>query len=98
MEKRWIVKEVGDVAVVKRLAADCGFSEPIADLMVQRGIFDQKAAKEFFQPSLDDLYDPFLMKDMNKAVERLTTAIIKNERILIYGDYDVDGTTAASLV
>ncbi|MBO7522925.1 MAG: single-stranded-DNA-specific exonuclease RecJ [Bacteroidales bacterium] len=98
MEKRWIVKEVGDVAVVKRLAADCGFSEPIADLMVQRGIFDQKAAKEFFQPSLDDLYDPFLMKDMNKAVERLTTAIIKNERILIYGDYDVDGTTAVSLV
>ncbi len=98
MEKRWIVKEVGDVAVVKRLAADCGFSEPIAELMVQRGIFDQKDAKEFFQPSLDDLYDPFLMKDMNKAVERLTTAIIKNERILIYGDYDVDGTTAVSLV
>ena len=66
--------------------------------MVQRKIDTFKKAKEFFRPSLEDLHDPFLLKDMDRAVSRIEKAIIDNENILIYGDYDVDGTTSVSLV
>lgn len=98
MEKRWVVKDKGDIAVVKQLAGALGVSESLANLMVQRNITSADEAKAFFIPSLDYLHDPFLMKDMNIAVDRISTAIKKNERILVYGDYDVDGTTAVALM
>jgi len=98
MEKRWVVKEKGDTAVVKRLAGALGVSESLANLMAQRNISTADEATAFFNPSLDYLHDPFLMKDMNIAVDRISTAIKKNERILVYGDYDVDGTTAVALM
>ena len=98
MEKRWVVKEKGDTAVVKQLAGAMGVSESLANLMAQRNISSAEEANYFFNPSLDYLHDPFLMKDMNIAVDRISTAIKKNERILVYGDYDVDGTTAVALM
>jgi len=98
MEKRWVVKEKGDTAVVKHLARALGVSESLANLMAQRNISSVDEATAFFNPSLDFLHDPFLMKDMNIAVDRITTAVKKNERILVYGDYDVDGTTAVALM
>jgi single-stranded-DNA-specific exonuclease len=98
MEKRWIIKEHGDSAVIKQLASALGVSESLANLMVQRNITSPQEAKAFFSPDLNYLHDPFMMKDMNIAVDRLSTAIKKNERILVYGDYDVDGTTAVALV
>jgi single-stranded-DNA-specific exonuclease len=98
MEKRWVVKEKGDTAVVKQLAGALGVSESLANLMAQRNISSAEEATAFFNPSLDYLHDPFLMKDMNIAVDRISTAIKKNERILVYGDYDVDGTTAVALM
>jgi len=98
MEKRWVVKDKGDTAVVKQLSGTLGVSESLANLMVQRNITTVAEAKAFFIPSLDYLHDPFLMKDMNIAVDRISTAIKKNEKILVYGDYDVDGTTAVALM
>jgi len=98
MEKKWVVKEKGDTAVVKQLAVALGVSESLANLMVQRNIYSADEAKTFFNPSLDYLNDPFLMKDMNIAVDRISTAVKKNEKILVYGDYDVDGTTAVALM
>jgi single-stranded-DNA-specific exonuclease len=98
MEKRWVVKEKGETAVVKQLAGALGVSESLANLMAQRNISSAEEAKSFFNPSLDYLHDPFLMKDMNIAVDRISIAIKKNERILVYGDYDVDGTTAVALM
>jgi single-stranded-DNA-specific exonuclease len=98
MEKRWVVKDKGDTAVVKQLAAALGVSESLANLMVQRNISSPDEAKAFFNPSLDYLHDPFQMWNMDIAVDRISAAIKKNERILVYGDYDVDGTTAVALV
>jgi single-stranded-DNA-specific exonuclease len=98
MEKKWIIKERGDSVVVKQLAGVLGVSESLASLMVQRSITSSEEAHAFFNPSLDYLHDPFMMKGMNIAVDRLSTAIKKNEKILVYGDYDVDGTTAVALV
>lgn len=80
------------------LATDLGISPVIALLLIKRGISSAEEAKKFFKPSLSDLHDPFLMPDMDKAVERLNQALGNKEKILIYGDYDVDGTTAVSLV
>jgi single-stranded-DNA-specific exonuclease len=98
MEKKWVVKAKGEAAVIKQLATALNVSEPLANLMVQRNITTPAEAKAFFNPSLDYLHDPFLMKDMNIAVDRISTAIKKNEKILVYGDYDVDGTTAVALM
>jgi single-stranded-DNA-specific exonuclease len=98
MEKRWVLKERGDSAVIKRLAGALGVSESLANLMVQRNITNPEEASTFFNPSLEYIHDPFMMKDMNIAVDRLSTAIKRNEKILVYGDYDVDGTTAVALV
>jgi len=98
MEKSWVVKEKGETAVVKHLAGALGVSDSLANLMVQRSITTAEEASAFFNPSLDYLHDPFQMKDMNIAVDRISTAIKKNERILVYGDYDVDGTTAVALM
>ncbi len=82
---------------IEQLATDINISLPLAQLLVQRGIKTYDEAKYFFRPSLDFLHDPFLMADMQKAVDRLSKAIDDNEKILIYGDYDVDGTTSVSL-
>jgi single-stranded-DNA-specific exonuclease len=98
MEKRWVIKEKGDSAVVKQLAVTLGISEALANLMVQRNITTPDEALAFFEPNLGYLHDPFMMKDMNVAVERISTAVKKNEKILVYGDYDVDGTTAVALM
>jgi single-stranded-DNA-specific exonuclease len=98
MEKRWVIKEKGDSVVVKHLAGALGISESLANLMSQRNILTEREAEAFFNPSLDYLHDPFLMKDMNIAVERISSAINKNEKILVYGDYDVDGTTAVAMM
>jgi single-stranded-DNA-specific exonuclease len=98
MDKRWVIKEKGDSAVVKQLAGALKISEALANLMVQRNITSPGEALAFFEPDLGYLHDPFMMKDMNIAVERISTAIKKNEKILVYGDYDVDGTTAVALM
>ena len=96
--KKWIVREPGNPAIVRQLAQELGIDQVLANLLVQRGITSYDKAREFFRPSLSMLHDPFLMKDMDKAVERLHKAIESKEKILIYGDYDVDGTTAVALV
>ena len=98
MDKKWVVKEKGDEVVVKQLATALGVTESLANLMVQRNITSPAEAEAFFNPSLDYLHDPFLMKDMNLAVDRISSAISKNEKILVYGDYDVDGTTAVAMM
>ena len=98
MEKRWIVKTQGDYKLVENLANELNINKVLANLLVQKEITTFNQAKSFFRPSLNDLHDPFLMKGMNVAVNRLNTAIKNNEKILIYGDYDVDGTTAVALV
>lgn len=98
MEKKWILKEGADQEVVRQLASELGVDPVLAELLVQRGVRTFAQARSFFRPDLGDLYDPFLMKDMDKAVERLHKAVTSGERILVYGDYDVDGTTAVSLV
>lgn len=84
--------------VSQQLAQDLGISPILCRLLAERGIKTAAAAKKFFRPQLPDLYDPFLMKDMDVAVDRLNRAMGRKERILIYGDYDVDGTTAVALV
>lgn len=97
MQKRWVEQEVIDVNAVKSLQESLQIDEALATILVNRGIktFDQ--AKNFFRPAISDLHDPFLMKDMDKAVLRIDRAITLGEKILIYGDYDVDGTTSVSL-
>lgn len=81
-----------------KLANELSISPILTQLLIQRGIYTYDEARRFFRPSLDDLHDPFLMADMEQAVIRLTKALKRNEKILIYGDYDVDGTTSVSLV
>jgi len=80
------------------LSAELDIAKPLATLLVQRGVTTFDEARAFFRPDLANLYDPFLMKDMEEAVARIQTALENNEKILIYGDYDVDGTTSVALV
>ena len=110
MEKRWSYKQRGEREVVGKLAAllcvnkdgakadDLRTYEIIADLLVQRGITTYEEAEMFFRPKYEHLHDPFLLNDMDKAVERILLAIKAEEKILVYGDYDVDGTSAVALV
>ena len=98
IEKRWVVKPQGDPATAAMLAAALRISPVLANLLVQRGIDTVEKAEKFFKPSLADLHDPFLMKDMEKAVERVERAVANQEKIMVYGDYDVDGCTAVALV
>ncbi|MDR3187670.1 MAG: single-stranded-DNA-specific exonuclease RecJ [Prevotellaceae bacterium] len=98
MDKRWILKAAGDAHVVEELATALSVERSLANLLVQRGVSTYAEAKSFFRPQLDDLHDPFLMKDMDSAVRRLEKAVDGGEKILVYGDYDVDGTTAVSVV
>ena len=98
MTKRWIFNDDIDEDVVAQLSREINVNPIIAKILIQRNITDFDQAKIYFRPSLDQLHDPFLMRDMDKALERIKTAMDLNEKILIYGDYDVDGTTSVSLV
>ncbi|NRT13172.1 single-stranded-DNA-specific exonuclease RecJ [Flavobacterium sp. 14A] len=95
---RWTIKPKPSEDKITHLAEALHVEDFVATLLVQRGVETFQEAKDFFRPSLDHLHDPFLMKDMDKAVERIEKAIANQERILVFGDYDVDGTTAVSLV
>lgn len=95
---RWTLKPKPDSITVNALAEKLGIGIPVAKLLVQRGITSFEEAKKFFRPDLKDLHDPFLMKDMDKAVERIEKAIENEENIMVYGDYDVDGTTSVALM
>ncbi len=95
---RWTAKPQPNPEKVEQLAQSLMVSKPIAMLLVQRGIETFEEAKAFFRPELKALHDPFLMKDMDKAIDRLNSALEKNESILVYGDYDVDGTTSVALM
>jgi single-stranded-DNA-specific exonuclease len=95
---RWTIKSKPEKEKVQALQNALQVDEIIATLLVQRGIETFEQAKTFFRPTLQDLHNPYLMKDMDKAVSRIENAITNNENILVFGDYDVDGTTAVSLV
>src|SRR5829696_2239803 len=95
MVKRWTIKPAGK-SERDALQKELGIHPVICDILVQRGIVNYNQAKEFFRPALDMLLDPWLMKDMDKAVERIIRALRNNEKILVYGDYDVDGTTSVA--
>lgn len=94
----WEINDINSREDIVELSKQLNVSSTIASLLVSRGVRTYDEAKLFFRPSLDDLHDPFLMKDMDKAVNRILSAIDSNENILIYGDYDVDGTTSVALV
>ncbi|MEN8139233.1 MAG: single-stranded-DNA-specific exonuclease RecJ [Bacteroidota bacterium] len=94
----WKILPNPDEAVVTKLRKEVYDHEIISKLLAQRGIEDFDSAKEFFRPDLNKLHDPFLMKDMEQAVSRIERAISEGQKILIYGDYDVDGTTAVSMM
>lgn len=96
MEKRWVIKPADEEKILA-LQKELQVHPVICRLLVQRGISTFEEAKQFFRPSIDDLHDPYLMKGMHLAIERINLALEKNERILIYGDYDVDGTTSVAL-
>lgn len=98
IDRKWIVKEPGNPALVRQLTTDLGADQVLANLLVQRNIKSLQEARDFFRPELSKLHDPYLIKDMDKAVDRLEQAIKVHEKILIYGDYDVDGTTAVALL
>ena len=87
-----------EAAAAALLARETGVHPALGRLLRRRGITTTAEAKRFFRPQLTDLHDPFLMNDMQKAVDRLNAALCRNERILVYGDYDVDGCTAVALV
>ncbi len=95
---RWKLKPEPNKEKVTQLAKDLSIDKTLARILVQRNIDTFDKAKQFFRPSLEDLHDPFLMKDMDIAVRRIEEAISNNENILVFGDYDVDGTTAVSLM
>ena len=98
MEKRWVLKTTPDQETVSTLAKSLLISETLASVLCQRSVCTFEEAKKYFRPSLDDLHDPFLIRDMDKAVDRLNEAIHCGEKVLVYGDYDVDGTTSVALV
>lgn len=98
MKKYWRIKEKANSEQIDKLVEELNISPVQANLLLQRNINTFEEAKAFFRPSLDDLHDPFLMKDMDVAVKRLQLAFEKEQNILVYGDYDVDGTTSVSLV
>jgi single-stranded-DNA-specific exonuclease len=98
LEKKWIIKEQGDPIAARHLAGALGIDQTLANLLVQRNVNSFEDAKKFFRPALENLHDPFLMTDMHKALDRIQRAVDGQEKIMIYGDYDVDGTTAVALV
>ncbi|HZW64570.1 MAG TPA: DHH family phosphoesterase, partial [Hanamia sp.] len=97
MEKRWKILKA-DESKVLSLKNSLGISLPLCNILVERGIDNFQKAKDYFRPQLSQLHDPFLMKDMEKAVQRILLAIDNNEKILVFGDYDVDGTTSVAIM
>lgn len=98
MQKRWVLNERADSEMVMKLSRALNISTLLTNLLVQRGVKTFDEARTFFRPKLTQLYDPFLMRDMDKAIYRIEKAIRNREKILVWGDYDVDGTTAVALV
>ncbi len=98
MEKRWVENKMTDEKVISQLADQLNITSIIAELLINRGITNYTEAEQFFRPRIEHLHDPFLMKDMETAIVRIQEAIKNEENILIYGDYDVDGTTSVALV
>ncbi len=98
MQKRWLIKSPIETSKVEKLRSELKVDRVVSELLLQREIKTFEQAQAFFRPSITELHDPFLMKDMNRAVERINLAISKNEKILLFGDYDVDGTTAVALM
>ncbi len=98
MEKRWVYKDQGEEKIVRQLAEELSIDLNLSNLLVQRGTHTFDQARSYFRPQLEDLHDPFIMKDMDLAIDRIHKAIEGGEKILVYGDYDVDGTTAVALV
>ena len=100
MINTWIYRTLNEqqIEIQNKLAEELSISPILAQLLIQRDILTFEDARRFFRPDLSDLHDPFLMADMQNAVDRLTKAMQRNEKILVYGDYDVDGTTSVALV
>jgi single-stranded-DNA-specific exonuclease len=98
MNRNWVIKATGNEETITSLASELGIDRPLAQLLIQRNIHTYKEAKDFFRPDLANLHDPFLMKNMDVAIQRIEEAIQEGEKVMIYGDYDVDGTTAVALV
>jgi len=98
MNKNWVIKATGNEETITSLASELGVDRPLAQLLIQRNIHTYKEARDFFRPDLVNLHDPFLMKNMDVAIQRIQEAIQEGEKVMIYGDYDVDGTTAVALV
>lgn len=98
MKKRWVYAPTPPAEQVEKLSSELNINKYLTTILLQRGIADFESARYFFRPQLQHLHDPFLLTDMDKAVARLAAAISKQEKILVYGDYDVDGTTSVALV
>lgn len=97
-KNRWILRKDYDIEIVEKLAESLGVDKVIATLLVERGVTTFEEARAFFRPSLDQIHDPFIMKDMDRAIKRIDDAVARGERIMVYGDYDVDGTSAVALL
>ena len=98
MQKRWLVKTPVESTTLEEFRSTLKVDRIVAELLMQRGITSFEEAETFFRPKLDQLHNPFLMKDLKRAVDRVNLAIAKGEKILLFGDYDVDGTTAVALL
>ena len=94
----WIIEENTEESIINLLSKELNVDPIISSMLVNRGIKSFEQAKDFFRPNLNQLHDPFLMKDMDIAVSRIVSAIENKESIMVYGDYDVDGTTAVALL
>ncbi|MGN1299161.1 MAG: hypothetical protein ACI4UE_04180 [Candidatus Scatovivens sp.] len=97
MNKKWELYDT-NLEVVNKIVEENNISEILATILANRNIVNSEEIKVFLNPTRKDFYDPYLMPDMNKAVDRITTAIKKNEKIMIYGDYDVDGITSITVL
>jgi len=98
MEKKWVYTERSEEGAISTLSEAININSVLASILIQRGVDSFEKAKTYFRPTLDQLHDPFLMKDMDAAVDRIQEAIFNEEQILVYGDYDVDGTTSVALM
>ncbi|MFN6013992.1 MAG: single-stranded-DNA-specific exonuclease RecJ [Flavobacteriales bacterium] len=98
MQKRWLIKTPENITTVEEFRSKLKVDRIVAELLLQRGISTFEEAEDFFRPKLEKLHDPFLMKDLKEAAERLNKALIGKEKVLLFGDYDVDGTTAVALL
>lgn len=98
MQKRWTHKLPSDPSIIESISTAINVNKTLSGILAQRGITQFDSAKKFFRPQFADLHDPFLMKGMEEAISRIDAAIAKGEKILIYGDYDVDGTTSVAVV